>query len=122
MRGVEGKAGTRRFGFSYILLVVAIVVYLGVSAYSALATEWKAKAEVPQIDPILQIIKGLRQYQQVTASFPQTFDQVEAPGLETSKSSQLWFRRSHVGAQELLLPLHVRQSDALYSVGHSARC
>jgi hypothetical protein len=78
MRGVEGKAGTRRFGFSYILLVVAIVVYLGVSAYSALATEWKAKAEVPQIDPILQLIKGLRQYQQVTASFPQTFDQVEA--------------------------------------------
>jgi hypothetical protein len=59
MRGVEGKAGTRRFGFSYILLVVAIVVYLGVSAYSALAMEWKAKAEVPQIDPILQIIKGL---------------------------------------------------------------
>jgi hypothetical protein len=78
MRGVEGKAGTRRFGFSYILLVIAIVIYLGVSAYSALAAEWKAKAEVPQIDPILKIIKGLRQYQQVTASFPQTFDEVEA--------------------------------------------
>ena len=77
MRGVEGKAGTRRFGFSYILLVIAIVIYLGVCAYSALAAEWKAKADIPQIDPILKIIKGLRQYQSVTASFPQTFQQVE---------------------------------------------
>jgi hypothetical protein len=78
MRGVEGKAGKRRFGFSYILLVIAIVTYFCVWGYSALAAEWKAKADVPQIDPILKIIKGLRQYQQVNATFPQTLDQVEA--------------------------------------------
>jgi hypothetical protein len=34
------------------------------------AADWKAKAEVPRIDPILKIIKGLRQYQQVDATFP----------------------------------------------------
>ncbi|SRR6266404_255521 len=78
MRGVEGKTGSRRFGFSYILLVIAILIYVGVSAYSVLAAEWKANAELPQIDPILKIIKGLRQYQEVTASFPQTFAEVEA--------------------------------------------
>lgn len=78
MRGVEGKAGTRRFGFSYILLVLAVLIYLGVSAYSALAAEWKAKAELPQIDPLLKIIKGLREYQDKTASFPPTFNEVEA--------------------------------------------
>lgn len=78
MRGVEGKAGTRRFGFSYILLVLAVLIYLGVSAYSALAAEWKAKAELPQIDPILKIIKGLREYQDKNAAFPKTFNEVEA--------------------------------------------
>ncbi len=78
MRGVEGKEGKRRFGFSYILLVLAVLVYLCVWGYSVFAAEWKAKAEVPQIDPILQIIKGLRQYQSVNAQFPQTFNQVEA--------------------------------------------
>lgn len=78
MRGVEGKEGKRRFGFSYILLAVAIVTYLCTWGYSVFAADWKAKAEVPQIDPILKIIKGLRQYQQVNATFPQTFDQVEA--------------------------------------------
>jgi hypothetical protein len=78
MRGVEGKEGKRRFGFSYILLAVAIVTYLCTWGYSAFAAEWKAKADIPQIDPILKIIKGLRQYQHVNATFPQTFDQVEA--------------------------------------------
>src|ERR1041384_219879 len=78
MRGVEGKSGKRRFGFSYILLAVAVVTYLVVWAYSTFAADWKAKANVPQIDPVLKIIKGLRQYQKLTATFPQTFDQVEA--------------------------------------------
>jgi len=77
MRGVEGKEGKRRFGFSYILLVLAIVAYLCVWGYSVFAAEWRAKADVPQIDPILKIIKGLRQYQSVNAQFPQTLTQVE---------------------------------------------
>jgi len=78
MRGVEGKEGKHRFGFSYILLAVAIVTYLCTWGYSVFAADWTAKADVPQIDPILKIIKGLRQYQQVNATFPQTFNQVEA--------------------------------------------
>ena len=78
MRGVEGKEGKRRFGFSYILLVVAIATYLCTWGYSVFAADWRAKADVPQIEPILKMIKGLRQYQQVNATFPQTFDQVEA--------------------------------------------
>src|SRR5438128_523136 len=78
MRGVEGKEGKRRFGFSYILLAVAIVTYLCTWGYSVFAADWRAKADVPQIDPILKIIKGLRQYQSVNATFPQTFNQVEA--------------------------------------------
>ncbi len=77
MRGVEGKEGKRRFGFSYVLVALAILTYLCAWGYSVFAADWKAKAEVPQIDPILKIIKGLRQYQQVKATFPQTFDQVE---------------------------------------------
>lgn len=77
MRGVEGKEGKRRFGFSYVLLVLAILLYLCCWGYSVFAADWKAKAEVPQIDPILKIIKGLRQYQQVAATFPQNFNQVE---------------------------------------------
>jgi len=77
MRGVEGKAGKRRFGFAYILLIISIVTYLCASAYAAVASDWSARADIPQIDPILKIIKGLRQYQQVKATFPQTFTQVE---------------------------------------------
>ena len=78
MRGVEGKEGKRRFGFSYILLVVAVLTYLCVWGYSTFAADWRAKADIPQIDPILKIIKGLRQYQSINATFPQTFSQVEA--------------------------------------------
>jgi hypothetical protein len=78
MDGVVGKTHRRRFGISYLLLVVALVTYLGVSGYSALAADWKAKASTPKIDPILTIIKGLRQYQKINATFPQTFDDVEA--------------------------------------------
>lgn len=78
MQGVEGKTGKRRFGFSYILLIVAVITYLGVLGYSAFAADWQAKASVPQIDPILAIIKGLRQYQNINATFPQNFNQVEA--------------------------------------------
>ena len=77
MRGVEGKAGKHRFGFSYGLLALAVVMYLGVWAYSSYAAEWRAKADVPQIDPILKIIKGLRQYQKIKATFPPSFDEVE---------------------------------------------
>jgi hypothetical protein len=78
VEGVAGKTGKRRFGFSYILLIVSVITYLGVWGYSVFAADWKAKASVPQIDPILKIIKGLRQYQSVNATFPQTFNQVEA--------------------------------------------
>jgi hypothetical protein len=78
MRGVEGKTGTRRFSFSYVLLVIAIITYLGVWGYSAYAAEWRAKRDVPQIDPILKIIKGLRQYQKVKATFPLSFNEAEA--------------------------------------------
>lgn len=78
MRGVEGKTGKRRFGFSYVLLVIAIVTYLGVWGYSAYAAEWRAKSDVPQIDPILKIIKGLRQYQKIKATFPPSFNEAEA--------------------------------------------
>ena len=78
MRGVEGKEGKRRFGFSYILLVLAVLTYLGCWGYSAFAADWRAKADVPQIDPILKIIKGLRQYQNINATFPRDFNQVEA--------------------------------------------
>ncbi len=78
MEGVAGKTGKRRFGFSYVLLIVAVITYLGVWGYSVFAADWNAKAAVPQIDPILKIIKGLRQYQSVNATFPQTFPQVDA--------------------------------------------
>src|SRR5258707_15422965 len=78
MRGVEGKTGKRRFGFSYALLALAVVAYLSVWAYSAYAGEWRARADVPKIDPILKIIKGLRQYQKLIATFPQSFNEVEA--------------------------------------------
>ena len=77
MRGVEGKVGKRRFGFSYGLLLIAIVTYLGTWGYSSYAREWRAKAEIPQIDPVLNLIKGLRQYQKIKATFPPTFDEVE---------------------------------------------
>ncbi|MGH9970773.1 MAG: hypothetical protein ACREBG_23685 [Pyrinomonadaceae bacterium] len=78
MRGVEGKTGKRRFGFAYGLLLIAIVTYLGAWGYSSYAAEWRAKAEIPQIDPILNLIKGLRQYQKIKATFPPTFNEVEA--------------------------------------------
>jgi hypothetical protein len=78
MQGVKGKTGKRRIGFAYILLILAILAYLCVWGYTVFATERRAKADVPQIDPILKIIKGLREYQRVNATFPQTFDQVEA--------------------------------------------
>src|SRR6185436_16440741 len=77
MRGVEGKTGKRRFGFSYALLASAVVAYLGTWAYSSYAAEWRAKAQIPRIDPILKIIKDLRQYQRVKATFPQDFTDVE---------------------------------------------
>lgn len=77
MRGVEGKTGKRRFGFSYGLLLIAIVTYLGAWGYSSYAAEWKAKSEIPQIDPILNVIKGLRRYQKIKATFPSTFNEVE---------------------------------------------
>ena len=78
MRGVEGKVGKHRFGFSYGLLLIAIISYLAAWGYSSYAAEWKAKAEIPQIDPILNIIKGLRQYQKTTATFPPSLNEVEA--------------------------------------------
>lgn len=78
MRGVEGKTGKYRFGFSYALLALAVVAYLGAWAYSSYAAEWRARADVPKIDPILKIIKGLRQYQKLKATFPQNFNDVEA--------------------------------------------
>ncbi len=78
MRGVEGKTGKHRLGFSYGLLALAVLLYLGVLAYSSYAAEWRAKAEVPKIDPVLKIIKGLRQYQKIKAAFPQNFNEVEA--------------------------------------------
>jgi hypothetical protein len=81
MPGIKGKTRKRRFGVSYILLVLAVITYLGVWGYSVLAADWKAKASVPRIDPILTIIKGLRQYQKINATFPQTFNQLE---------SQIW--------------------------------
>ncbi len=78
MRGVEGKTGKNRFGFSYALLALGVVTYLSVWAYSTYATEWKAKANVPRIDPILKVIKDLRQYQKVKATFPPSFNEIEA--------------------------------------------
>lgn len=78
MRGVEGKSGKRRLGFSYILLPVAVVIYLGSWVYSSYAAEWQAKTQTPRIDPILKIIKDLRQYQRIKATFPQDFNQVES--------------------------------------------
>lgn len=77
MRGVEGKTGKRSFGFSYALLAFAVVAYLGTWAYSSYAAEWKAKAQTPRIDPILKIIKDLRHYQRIKATFPQSFTDVE---------------------------------------------
>ena len=78
MRGVEGKEGKRRFGISYVLLVLTILIYLCAWGYTVFAAGWKARSEAPQIDPIVKIIRGLREYQQKTAAFPQTFNQVEA--------------------------------------------
>lgn len=77
MDGVAGKTRKRRFGISYLLLVAAVVTYLGVWGYSVFAADWKAKAGIPKIDPVMIIIKGLRQYQKINATFPQTFEQVE---------------------------------------------
>ena len=77
MRGVEGKTGKRRFGFSYVLLAIALITYLGAWIYSSYAAEWKAKTQTPRIDPILKIIKDLRQYQRIKATFPQDFNQLE---------------------------------------------
>ena len=120
MRGVEGKEGKRRFGFSYISLVVAIVTYLGTWGYSVFAADWRAKADVPQIDPILKIIKGLRQYQQVNATFPQTFNQVEAqvwkhpnPPSYGSDGRTLVIKNYYY--------LYVDQSHALHPLGNSVR-
>ena len=78
MRGVEGKTGKNGFGFSYALLAVGVVIYLGAWAYSSYAADWRAKTEVPKIDPILKIIKGLRQYQRINATFPASFHEVES--------------------------------------------
>jgi hypothetical protein len=77
MRGVEGKTGKARFGFSYALMALAALVYLGSLAYSSYAADRKAKAETPKIDPVLKIIKGLRQYQKNKATFPPSFNEVE---------------------------------------------
>jgi hypothetical protein len=78
MRGVEGKTGKHRLGFSYALLALAVLIYLGCWAYSAYAAEWRAKSETPRVDPVLKIIKGLRQYQKNQATFPPGFNEVEA--------------------------------------------
>src|SRR2546429_9202687 len=78
MRGVEGKTGKNRFGFSYCLLPLAVLVYLGTWAYSAYAAEGRAKSEIPKIDPVLKIIKGLRQYQKIKATFSPGFNEIEA--------------------------------------------
>src|SRR5262245_23263352 len=78
MRGVEGKTGKRRFAFSYGLLVLAVVIYLGSWAYSSYAAEWRARANVPQIAPILKVIKGVREYQHLKGAFPANFNEVEA--------------------------------------------
>ena len=78
MRGVEGKTGKRGFAFSYILLVIAVIAYLCSWAYSSYAAEWHARANVPQVDPILKIIKGLREYHHLKGSFPSSFTDVEA--------------------------------------------
>ena len=78
MRGVEGKTGKRRFGFSYVLLAVAVVTYFGTWIYSSYAAEWKAKSQTPRIDPILKIIKDVRQYQRIKATFPRDFNELEA--------------------------------------------
>lgn len=86
MDGVKGKTHKRRFGFSYILLVVAVVTYFGVWGYSVFAADWKAKASIPKIDPVLTIIKGLRQYQKINATFPQTFNEVETRVWKHSRS------------------------------------
>jgi hypothetical protein len=77
MRGVEGKTGKRRFALSYILLVIAVIAYLCSWAYSSYAAEWRARANVPQIDPILKVIKGLREYQHLKGSFPADFNDAE---------------------------------------------
>ncbi len=77
MRGVEGKEGKRRFGISYVILVLAILVYLCTWGYTVFAAQWKVRSEEPQIAPIVKIIGGLRQYQQTSGSFPPTFTQVE---------------------------------------------
>jgi hypothetical protein len=77
MRGVEGKTGKHRFGFSYVLLALAVLMYLGTWAYSTYAAEWRSKAETPRIDPVLKIIKGLRQYQKEKAKFPASFNELE---------------------------------------------
>jgi hypothetical protein len=78
MRGVEGKTGKHRLGFSYAVLALAVLIYLGSWGYSAYAAEWRAKSETPRIDPVLKIIKGLRQYQNNTGTFPPSFNEVEA--------------------------------------------
>jgi hypothetical protein len=78
MRGVEGKTGKSRFGFSYVLLALAIVTYFGTWVYSSYAAEWRAKAQTPRIDPILKIVKDLRRYQRIKATFPRDFNQIEA--------------------------------------------
>ena len=78
MRGVEGKTGKRRFGFSYVLLAIAVVAYLGTWIYSSYAAEWKSKSQTPRIDPVLKIIKDLRQYQRTKATFPRSFTDLEA--------------------------------------------
>lgn len=77
MRGVEGKTGKRRFSFSYVLLILSVLSYVSASIYSSYAAEWRARKDVPQIDPILKIIKGLKQYQKLKARFPTSFDEVE---------------------------------------------
>ena len=123
MRGVEGKAGKRRFGFSCVLLAIAVVTYFAVWGYSSFAADWKAKADIPQIDPILKIIKGLRQYQQVNADISANLRSSRSPGLEAP--SRLRRRRSLHRTAELLLPLHLCQSNPLHTVGcahgHSCR-
>jgi hypothetical protein len=77
MRGVEGKTGKHTFSFSYVLLILTVVTYLGSWIYASYSAEWRARKDIPQIDPILKIIKGLKQYQKINARFPASFEEVE---------------------------------------------
>ena len=101
MRGVEGKEGKRRFGFSYILLAVAIVTYLCTWGYSVLAADWRAKADVPQIENQAEFRASLRAFLTARNPIERTLEVIDRGG---HHDPVLWKEMARLGLQGIAIP------------------